>query len=192
MYLGEMWQCQGTGITEINDFLKFGNIDLSDNDILNIKRNGLGEYIYNDYINNYNKLLSGSFILDDVNNFILAEGLYNAYINYGAYSWFLQNEYINSLPDRIAEFFAYNGIATDGLSLPDINTVAGKITGIGDDVIKNTSFFLFGFDKLFEMADNWFVNELFEWKNGLMEVISGKNLDYAEYLDYRINKALEF
>ena len=115
--------------------------------------------------------INNIYINDEICQFLLAEGLYNAYINYGGYSKFIGNEQEKNIKKELSLFCNNYGILADGTKLPDISCFFEKLAK-SDDVLNETALFLAGIDKIFKKTPAWLNNEIYEWIVGLAEQIA--------------------
>ncbi|MCL2127061.1 MAG: hypothetical protein FWH38_02300, partial [Treponema sp.] len=125
----------------------------------------------------------------ELNEYRLAEGIYNAYCNYGSFSGFLEREERNEMSLRLQEFFGRYSLFTDGTFIPGINSVVEALCE-GGEFIEKTAVFLRDFDKLFSRSPNWLLLEINGWKDCLIEyaavysISSGLEISvYSEYFE---------
>jgi murein DD-endopeptidase MepM/ murein hydrolase activator NlpD len=113
--------------------------------------------------------ISEIFITEELYDYNLAKGLYNAYWTLNEYSEFISREKWNEFPDIIKQFFGNYGIVTEG-TMPKIEDICFTIFNYsGDDeqsydYVGNAAVFLEGIDKIFLNMPLWLKNEIDEWK----------------------------
>jgi hypothetical protein len=114
--------------------------------------------------------ISEIFITEELSDYNLAEGLYNAYWGLSEYSEFVEMEKWIEFESIMKEFFGNYGIVTEGIKLPKIEDICLAVFNYRDnnqqepDCVNNAAVFLKGLDKIFLNMPPLIKNEIYDWK----------------------------
>ena len=110
----------------------------------------------------------------EMNDFILAIGLYNAFLKYSNISNIIINEEKYELINNVSNMF--KNILNSNYEyktniLPEYNTIFNMLYKDKDNLQNNLINILIEFDNIFQFIPEWMDFELNEWKSGLIEYI---------------------
>jgi hypothetical protein len=117
--------------------------------------------------------ISEIFITEELYDYNLAEGLYNAYGILSKYSEFIEREKWSEFPDTIKQFFGNYGIVTEGI-LPKIEDTCFAVYNYSannqqrPDYVSDVAIFLKGLDKIFLNMPSWLKEEVDGWKDSFV------------------------
>ena len=117
-------------------------------------------------------LTSEAYFYRELNEYMYARGLYEAFCNYAPDSFFIEREEWEKLAEKLEDVFAGYMIPTGGLVLPDIAIIGRAMFVPGGDYVQRTASLLAELDQLFSFAPDWLLDELFEWKTALIRYIT--------------------
>jgi len=131
--------------------------------------------------------LSERYFSREKSEYLLANGLYEAYYKYGNACSFIGKEEWANMPGKLEKLFADYNIYTTGLTLPAIEFVGNIIFFSSGNYIQTTASLLKDVDALFYFAPSWLQEELAEWKECLINYMAV----YAFANEYRPEKSSE-
>ena len=147
---------------------------------------GEGHFIENDNESNeiINFFVSGySFfngleesLTEDIAENFFCMNLLDLYNAYSAFSSFTQKEIWQDTRNSLNALFAGYALNMDGTSLPEIESICDAILNRPGDFVQNAAKFLREFDNCFSLIPQWLDNEMFNWKNAVIEYIAANAL----------------